>query len=80
MSVLGCAHTPQLTAAEAVATLREGALLRDVSELDEWNAEHAAAALRNAGHDTDNLSGGMQAGQQGGGTVITSMGLPGPVT
>ena len=116
MNALGPTHTPQLSAAEAVAMLREGALLLDVREMDEWNAghapeathipmgelgsqigrvdpsqpiiiicrsgrrsDHAAAALRNAGYDAYNFSGGMQAWQQAGGTVLTPSGLPGSV-
>ena len=116
MSFLGHTHTPQLTAAEAVAMLRDGALLLDVRELDEWNAghapeathipmgelgaqigrvdpaqpiiiicrsgrrsDHAAAALRNAGYDAYNFSGGMHAWQQAGGTVLTTAGHPGSV-
>ena len=116
MSALGHTHTPQLTAAEAVAMLREGALLLDVREMEEWNAGHApeaihlplgdlaaqiqrvdrstpiviicrsgrrsdaaAAALRNAGYDAYNFSGGMHAWQQAGGAVLTPAGLPGSV-
>ena len=116
MNASGHTHTPQLTAAEAVAMLHEGALLLDVRELDEWNAghapeathipmgelgaqigrvdpaqriiiicrsgrrsDHAAAALRHAGYDAYNFSGGMQAWQQAGGTVLTPTGLPGSV-
>ena len=116
MSFLGHTHTPQLTAAEAVAMLRDGALLLDVRELDEWNAghapeathipmgelgaqigrvdpaqpiiiicrsgrrsDHAAAALRNAGYDAYNFSGGMQAWQFSGGDVVAAEGSSGTV-
>lgn len=116
MNTIGHMHTPQLSAAEAVAMLREGAVLLDVRELEEWNAghapeathipmgelasrighvdrsrpiiiicrtgrrsDHAAGALRNAGYDAYNFSGGMHAWQQAGGTVLTTAGHPGSV-
>lgn len=107
---------PQLSAGEAVAMLRDGALLVDVREMHEWTAghaseaihiplgqlgsrlssldrarriviicrsgrrsDHATAALRAAGYDAFNFSGGMQAWQQAGGAVLTPAGLPGSV-
>ncbi len=39
----------------------------------------ATAALRNAGYDAYNFSGGMQAWQQAGGAVLTPTGHPGSV-
>lgn len=108
--------TFDLTAGEAVEMLRQGALLLDVREMDEWNAghapeathiplgelgsqisrvdpvrpiviicrsgrrsDHAATALRAAGYDAYNFSGGMHAWQQAGGAVLTPSGLPGSV-
>lgn len=116
MNAFGHPHTPQLPAAEAVALLKQGAVLLDVREMDEWNAghapqaihiplgelgsqvsrmdpsqqiviicrsgrrsDHATAALRNAGYDAYNFSGGMQAWQQAGGAVLTPTGHPGSV-
>jgi rhodanese-related sulfurtransferase len=109
-------HTPQVTAAEAVALLAQGALLIDVREDDEWRAghapeathiplsqlgaeisrvdparqiviicrsgrrsDHATAALRTAGYDAYNFSGGMHAWHQAGGAVQTLDGQPGSV-
>jgi rhodanese-related sulfurtransferase len=108
--------SPQLSNAEAVAMLSDGALLIDVRGIDEWNAGHApeathiplaelrsqiagldrsrriivicrsgrrsdpaTAALRKAGYDAYNFSGGMHVWQQAGGAVHTRSGQPGSV-
>jgi rhodanese-related sulfurtransferase len=42
-------------------------------------SDHATAALRNAGYDAYNFSGGMHAWQQAGGAVLTPSGHPGTV-
>lgn len=116
MNVFSHHHTPQLSAAEAVDLMHQGAILLDVREDDEWRAghapqavhiplgllgqqvgqldaskpiviicrsgrrsDHAAGALRNAGYDAYNFSGGMQAWHQAGGDVVTPDGTPGSV-
>ena len=42
-------------------------------------SDHAAGALRNAGYDAYNFSGGMHAWHQAGGEVVTADGTPGSV-
>lgn len=44
MNAVGHSHVPQLSAAEAIGLLRQGALLVDVRENDEWQAGHAPGA------------------------------------